>query len=90
MRSTAWVTFHELSVPGGDKRETAPEIRTGYIMTMSYGSISQVTAADFFSVRYDYVTEGFVREAHALGKEVHGLDGKLQGKYKADAGYGSR
>ena len=52
-------------------KETAPEIRTGYIMTMSYGSISEAAAADFFSVRYDYITERFVREAHALGKEVH-------------------
>ena len=63
-------------------KETAPEIRTGYIMTMSYGSISQVTAADFFSVRYDYVTEGFVREAHALGKEVHAWTVNYRGNIK--------
>ena len=63
-------------------KETAPEIRTGYIMTMNYGSISQVTAADFFSVRYDYVTEGFVREAHALGKEVHAWTVNYRGNIK--------
>ena len=52
-------------------KKTAPEIRTGYIMTMTYGSISQVDAADFFSVKYTYVDEAFVKEAHSLGKEVH-------------------
>ena len=63
-------------------KETAPEIRTGYIMTMSYGSVSQVAAADFFSVRYDYITEGFVREAHALGKEVHAWTVNYRGNIK--------
>ena len=52
-------------------KKSAPEIRTGYIMTMTYGSISRVSAADFFSVKYTYVDEDFVQEAHALGKEVH-------------------
>ena len=63
-------------------KETAPEIGTGYIMTMSYGSISQAEAADFFSVRYDYVTERFVREAHALGKEVHAWTVNYMGNIK--------
>ena len=63
-------------------KATAPEIRTGYIMTMSYGSISQVNAADFFSIRYDYVTEKFVREAHALGKEVHAWTVNYRGNVK--------
>ena len=63
-------------------KETAPEIGTGYIMTMSYGSISQAEAADFFSVRYDYVTERFVREAHALGKEVHAWTVNYRGNIK--------
>lgn len=52
-------------------KKIAPEIRTGYIMTMTYGSIAQVEAADFFSVKYTYVDEDFVKEAHSLGKEVH-------------------
>ena len=63
-------------------KESAPEIRTGYIMTMSYGSISQVAAADFFSVRYEYLTERFVREAHALGKEVHAWTVNYRGNIK--------
>ena len=52
-------------------KEIAPEIRTGYIMTMTYGSISDITAADFFSVKHTYITEPFVEEAHEMGKEVH-------------------
>lgn len=63
-------------------KETAPEIRTGYIMTMRYGSISQVEAADFFSVRYDYITESLIREAHALGKEVHAWTVNYRGTIK--------
>ena len=27
-------------------------------------------AADFFSVKYTYITEGFVEHAHSLGKEI--------------------
>ena len=52
-------------------KETAPEIRTGYIMTMTYGSTANITAADFFSVKHTYVTESFVKEAHGMGKEIH-------------------
>lgn len=63
-------------------KETAPEIRTGYIMTMTYGSISRVKAADFFSVKYTYIDEDFVQEAHALGKEVHAWTVNYRGDVK--------
>lgn len=63
-------------------KKIAPEIRTGYIMTMTYGSISKVSAADFFSVKYTYVDEKFVREAHALGKEVHAWTVNYRGDVK--------
>ena len=52
-------------------KELNPDIRTGYIMTMTYGSIRDIDAADFFSVKYTYVTAAFVQEAHSCGKEVH-------------------
>ena len=52
-------------------KKIAPEIRTGYIMTMTYGNIEGMKAADFFSVKHTYVNERFVTQAHALGKEVH-------------------
>ena len=52
-------------------KKTAPEIRTGYIMTMTYGGVQGMEAAGFFSVKHTYVDEKFVTQAHALGKEVH-------------------
>jgi glycerophosphoryl diester phosphodiesterase len=52
-------------------KELNPEIRTGYIMTMTYGSVSNIEAADFFSVKWTYINENFIKEAHAIGKEVH-------------------
>lgn len=52
-------------------KKIAPEIRTGYIMTMTYGGVQGMEAADFFSVKHTYVDEKFVTQAHALGKEVY-------------------
>ncbi|HIT90498.1 MAG TPA: glycerophosphodiester phosphodiesterase, partial [Candidatus Merdenecus merdavium] len=52
-------------------KELNPNIRTGYIMTMTYGSVSNIEAADFFSVKWTYVNEKFIKEAHLYGKEVH-------------------
>lgn len=52
-------------------KEINPQMKTGYIMTMTYGSISNIEAADFFSVKWTYVNRRFIEEAHALGKEVH-------------------
>lgn len=63
-------------------KKANPNIRTGYIMTMTYGSISRITAADFFSVKYTYIDEEFVREAHSLGKEVHAWTVNYRGDIK--------
>lgn len=52
-------------------KEANPKIRTGYIMSMRYGSISRIEYADFFSVKSNYIDESFVNEAHSFGKEVH-------------------
>lgn len=46
-------------------------IKTGYILSMVFGEIFHCDAADFFSIRSDYVTEQLVRGAHERGKEVH-------------------
>ena len=51
-------------------KELAPDLVTGYTLSMVYGDLSQMTAADFFSVKYTYLNRSFVRRAHALGKEV--------------------
>ena len=58
-------------------KKTAPEIRTGYIMTMTYGGVQGMEAADFFSVKHTYVDEKFVTQAHALGKGSACVDGEL-------------
>jgi len=63
-------------------KKANPNIRTGYIMTMTYGSVSRITAADFFSVKYTYIDEAFVREAHSLGKEVHAWTVNYRGDIK--------
>ncbi len=47
-----------------------PQIATGYTLSMVYGNLSEMKAADFFSVKYTYLNAAFVRRAHALGKEV--------------------
>ncbi len=52
-------------------KELNPDIKTGYIMVMAYGNVQNFDAADFLSVRYNYVTEPFVKRAHKYGKEVH-------------------
>ncbi len=58
-------------------KKIAPEIRTGYIMTMTYGGVQGMEAADFFSVKHTYVDEKFVTQAHALGKGSTCVDGEL-------------
>ncbi|MDD7738570.1 MAG: glycerophosphodiester phosphodiesterase [Fusicatenibacter sp.] len=47
-----------------------PDIKTGYTMKMTYGDLEDLDAADFFSVKYSYITEQFVENAHSIGKEV--------------------
>jgi len=48
-----------------------PDIRTGYTMTMAYGSVQKMEAADFISVKNTYINKSLVEDAHAFGKEVH-------------------
>lgn len=52
-------------------KELNPKITTGYIMSMTYGSVANIEAADFFSVKWSYIDQNFVDEAHRNGKEVH-------------------
>jgi len=52
-------------------KELNPNVKTGYILSVLYGDVSECEAADFFSVRASYVTEELVKRAHAEGKEVH-------------------
>ena len=56
-----------------------PKIRTGYTMNMTYGDLENMDGADFFSVKYTYITERFVEKVHALGKEVYAWTLNYQG-----------
>ena len=60
-------------------KELNPEIRTGYTMNMTYGNLENMDGADFFSVKYTYITESFVEKVHALGKEVYAWTLNYQG-----------
>ena len=51
-------------------KQLNPDIVTGYTLSMVYGNLSKMTAADFFSVKYTYLSRSLVRRAHLLGKEV--------------------
>lgn len=52
-------------------KERNPVIRTGYILSLVYGEVFGYEAADFFSVKAEYITEQLVKGAHEKGKEIH-------------------
>lgn len=60
-------------------KELNPDLRTGYTMNMTYGDLTDMDAADFFSVKYTYITSQFVEKVHALGKEVYSWTLNYQG-----------
>lgn len=65
-----------------EAKQLNPDIRTGYTMTMTYGDLSELTAADAFSVKYTYINESFVQTVHALGKEVYAWTLNYKGDMK--------
>lgn len=52
-------------------KEKNPAIKTGQILSFVYGAFYESTAADFFSIRSDFVTESLVEKIHFVGKELH-------------------
>jgi len=48
-----------------------PDIKTGYILSAVYGEFYNLKDVDFFSMRYNFVSERIVTEAHKTGKEIH-------------------
>ena len=46
-------------------------ITTGYILSRVYGEIYGYEAADFFSVKSEYITAQMVKGIHNKGKEIH-------------------
>lgn len=56
-----------------------PDIQTGYTLRMTYGDLSELTDADFFSVKHTYINPEFVERVHRLGKEVYAWTVNYQG-----------
>lgn len=52
-------------------KEFNKKIKTGHIISPVFGTFYDNTAADFYSIRSDAVSEELVTEIHSLGKEVH-------------------
>lgn len=46
-------------------------IRTVYVMSIAYGDINALTAADHFSIEASNVTEKLVSDVHNAGKEIY-------------------
>lgn len=51
-------------------KETAPQIKCGYIMAVGVGNYYDLPAADFFSVESTFITSGMVQQLHLRGKTV--------------------
>ena len=48
-----------------------PEIHTVYVMSVAYGNILRLKAADSFSIKYTFVTDQLVTKVHNAGKEIY-------------------
>lgn len=49
----------------------APDLTTVYVMSVVYGNLAQLTAADHFSVAYSYITRDMVSRLHQAGKQIY-------------------
>lgn len=52
-------------------KEIDPEAKTVLILSMAIGDLGNMEAVDVYSIRYNFVTAGLVRDAHRRGKEVY-------------------
>ena len=52
-------------------KEQDEDLKTGYIISAAYGAFYEKEAADFFSIKSGFITDGLVRRVHQEGKEVH-------------------
>lgn len=51
-------------------KELSPEVVTGYTLSMVYGRVEDMEAADFYSVKYTFVTHRLVERVHEMGKQI--------------------
>lgn len=52
-------------------KEYDPEVTTVYVMSLAYGNITELDAADHFSVEAANVTENLVTKVHGEGKQLY-------------------
>ena len=52
-------------------KEYAPELTTVYVVSVAYGNLDQLQAADHFSVAYSYISRDMVSRLHRAGKQVY-------------------
>lgn len=48
-----------------------PDIYTVYVMSVAYGNIYKLKAADSFSVKHSFITRNLVSTVHNAGKEIY-------------------
>ncbi|MDO4617708.1 MAG: glycerophosphodiester phosphodiesterase family protein [Lachnospiraceae bacterium] len=51
-------------------KELCPEAVTGYTLSMVYGRVEDMEAADFYSVKYTFVNRRLVERIHEMGKLI--------------------
>ena len=51
-------------------KECDPEVTTVYVMSLAYGNINRLTAADYFSIEATSVSEQLVSRVHNAGKQL--------------------
>lgn len=52
-------------------KELAPELQTGYVLSVAYGRFYDMEDVDLFSIRSDFITAAMVRELHNRGKLIY-------------------
>lgn len=48
-----------------------PEVKTVYVMSVAFGNLLKLDAADAFSVKSINITSGMVSQLHNAGKEIY-------------------
>ncbi|MCR5214591.1 MAG: glycerophosphoryl diester phosphodiesterase membrane domain-containing protein [Eubacterium sp.] len=52
-------------------KQVDEKIHTVYVMSVAVGDISNLEYADAFSIKYRYINNDIIRQAHSQGKEVY-------------------
>ena len=52
-------------------KEADPRIKTVYVMAVAMGDLYDLEYADAFSIKYRYISNDKIRQAHSMGKEIY-------------------